>query len=440
MPDTSKLTQHRQVWQFTWPIMLSNLATPLLGLVDTAIMGHLDDSRYLAAVAIGATIFSMLLWSVAFVKASTTGLTAQNFGQKKFSEVKTIVIQALFLSTCISILMLLAQSLLWHFFAFVFTPPKEVFIELQQYYSIRIWGIPAALFTYVIIGWYIGLQNTRLPMLIAITTNILNAFLNWLFVYPFQMGVTGVALGTLCSEYFGLALGIFVLIKTLRHLPNQTHWHTVFNMKSYQKLIHANVDYFIRTLFLMSTFAFFTRQGSTMGKDYLAVNELLKNFLILMALALDGFAHAAEALAGAAWGSRNRAYFFEILKTIAIWSIATAFLLTLLFGLGGKLLVHMLTDLPNIMTLADQYIIWIIPLPLIAVWCFLMDGIFIGITDTKVMRNNMIFSSLFVFLPLCFLTQPLGNHGLWLALWGFFIARGIGLSWRFYQRYVLVQW
>lgn len=440
-PQNSSVHLHRQVWQLTWPMIISNLTVPLLGLVDTAVMGHLDDSRYLAAVAIGATLFSTLYWSVTFLKAGTTGVTAQCYGQADWSRVKNILLQALFYAGLISILFLILQSPLLSATLFAFAPPEEVTEDLIGYYHIRIWGLPASLMTLVITGWYVGQQNTRIPMVLAVLTNCLNAGLNLLFVFGFELGVQGVALGTVVSEMVGLLLGLFCVKRTLGQLSGGFDWHALRSARTYYELSQTNFDYFIRTLFLMFTFIFFTRQGAAMGKDFVAVNELLKNFLLIIALALDGFAHAAEALAGAAWGSRKRAHFFAVLRVITFWSIVTAVILSLLFGLGGPLLVRTLTDLPQIIALADEFIIWIIPLPLVSVGCFLLDGILIGTTQTKLMRNNMIFSTLFVFLPLYHLLEnSYANHGLWLAMWGFFIARGIGLTIGFYRRFVKPTW
>ena len=433
-------TLHQRIWNLTWPMILSNLAMPFLGLVDTAVMGHLDDSRYLAAIAIGATLFATLYWSVAFLKAGTTGLTAHFFGQQAWGSMKTLVLQALVYAVVLGLLMVLLQRPILAGTLLAFAPPIEVAPHVADYSAIRIWGAPASLMTFALTGWYIGQQNTRIPMIVALSTNMLNAILNVLFVYQFELGVAGVAWGTLISEYSGLALCIYFMRSTLRSLPDHIDLRSIRSLKTYQQLSKTNLDYFVRTLFLMMIFVFFTRQGAIMGKDMVAVNELLKQFLLIIALALDGFAHAAEALAGAAWSARKRDAFFDTIKAISLWSIATALLLTLVFGLGGSILVSALTDIPEIIELANQYLWWIIPLPIVSVWCFMFDGIFIGTLHTREMRNNMIFSSIVVFFPIWFAGLTFGNDGLWLAMWSFFIARGVGLAVLFHKRFVQRSW
>ena len=403
-------------------------------------MGHLDDSRYLAAIAMGSVLFSTLIWLVAFIKVSTIGLTAQSVGRNTPSETKTILVQSLLYATVISITILLLQQIILKFAYLCLSPPSETVHDLTLYYQIRIWGFPANFITFVAIGWFIGVQATRTPMIITIATNLLNATLNYLFVYHLDLGTAGVAWGTLISEYVGLCIAISAIMVTFKQYSGSICWASITSLSSYIQLNRSNRDYFIRTLFLLSTFLFFTRQGVHLGKDYVAVNELLKSFLLIIALALDGFAHAAEALAGAAWGKRDRDTFFLTIKVTAQWSIITASLLTLLFALFSSPLIELLTSIPSIILLANQYLLWIIPLPLVSVWCFLFDGILVGTTSTTVMRNNMIFSTLFVFLPLIHLTPLLGNHAIWLAMWGLFIARGIGLGWHVYRNFYLGCW
>lgn len=429
-----------QVWALAWPIMLSSISTPLMGLVDAAVMGHLPDSRYLAAVAVGATLFSTLFWGVGFLKAGTTGMAAQAVGRKDAQALCNLLWQALLVGGGIGLIFIIFQNVILQVSLWVLAPPLESVNQYQAYFGIRIWGAPAALMMLVLIGWFVGNHNTRVPLYLTLTTNVLNAILNLVLVVGFGLKADGVAWGTLISEYFGLAVGGYFLAQALRQNGARTQWSAMFSAGAYRQFFAVNRDYFIRTLFLTGTFVFFTRQGALMGKDVLAANEILKTFLLIIALSLDGYAHAAEAIAGSAWAARRKDLFQACVRVVTLWAALTAMGLSVLFGLGGVLFLSVLTDLPSLLALSQEYLPWVVLLPLISVWSFVFDGIYVGMTQTRAMRNNMIFTVILVFLPMWFLAQPLGNHGLWLAMMGFFASRGLGLGWDFYRRYWAVVW
>ncbi len=426
---------HQKVWRLAWPMIISNLSLPLLGLADTAIMGHLDDSQYLAAVGVGATLFSTIYWGVGFLKASITGLTAGAFGLAQHSRLKTLILMGLVKSLLIGLCLILLQSWLLYGALYVFSPPGDVQQHLVDYFKIRIWGGPAALSTLVVIGWFIGHQNTKVPMFLAIFTNGINIVLNLFFVFQMEMGVSGVAWGTLISEWLGLFYGIYFIRRQLFRLPGNVELSMLFDFQAYKSMFHIHAHYFVRTLFLMLTFIFFTRQGAVLGKDILALNEILKNFLLMIALGLDGFAHAAEAMMGAAWAGRKKAEFFNTCRVICFWSILTSISLTFCFAVGAESLVGLLTNIDEILALAPEYLIWIVCLPLVSFACFILDGIFIGTALTKVMRDNMIFSVVCVFFPVWFCTQHWGNHGLWFSMLSFFASRSLGLSFQYYRKF-----
>lgn len=429
-----------QVWALAWPMMLSSISTPLMGLVDAAVMGHLPDSRYLAAVAVGATLFSTLFWGVGFLKAGTTGMAAQAVGRKDAQALCNLLWQALLVGGGIGLIFIIFQNVILQVSLWVLAPPLESVNQYQAYFGIRIWGAPAALMMLVLIGWFVGNHNTRVPLYLTLTTNVLNAILNLVLVVGFGLKADGVAWGTLISEYFGLAVGGYFLAQALRQNGARTQWSAMFSAGAYRQFFAVNRDYFIRTLFLTGTFVFFTRQGALMGKDVLAANEILKTFLLIIALSLDGYAHAAEAIAGSAWAARRKDLFQACVRVVTLWAALTAMGLSVLFGLGGVLFLSVLTDLPSLLALSQEYLPWVVLLPLISVWSFVFDGIYVGMTQTRAMRNNMIFTVILVFLPMWFLAQPLGNHGLWLAMMGFFASRGLGLGWDFYRRYWAVVW
>lgn len=429
-----------QVWALAWPMMLSSISTPLMGLIDAAVMGHLPDSRYLAAVAVGATLFSTLFWGVGFLKAGTTGMAAQAVGRKDAQALCNLLWQALLVGGGIGLIFIIFQNVILQVSLWVLAPPLESVNQYQAYFGIRIWGAPAALMMLVLIGWFVGNHNTRIPLYLTLTTNALNAILNLVFVVGFGFKADGVAWGTLMSEYCGLALGGYFLMQALQQNGARAQWSAMFSVGAYRQFFAVNRDYFIRTLFLTGTFVFFTRQGALMGKDVLAANEILKTFLLIIALSLDGYAHAAEAIAGSAWAARRKDLFQACVRVVTLWAALTAMGLSVLFGLGGVLFLSVLTDLPSLLAISQEYLPWVVLLPLISVWSFVFDGIYVGMTQTRAMRNNMIFTVILVFLPMWFLAQPLGNHGLWLAMMGFFASRGLGLGWDFYRRYWTVAW
>lgn len=430
----------RQVWALAWPMMLSSISTPLMGLVDTAVMGHLPNSRYLAAVAVGATLFSTLYWSVGFLKAGTTGLAAQAIGRRESAALRNLVWQALLTAAAIGLLFVIFQDGLLGVGTWVLAPPSESLDQFEAYFKIRVWGAPAALMTLVLIGWFVGNHNTRVPLYLTLSTNVFNALLNLLLVVGMGLKADGVAWGTLISEYFGLAYGVYFLCRALKNNQAQTQWYTIFSLQSYQQFFSVNRDFFIRTLFLTFTFAFFTRQGALMGKDVLAANEILKTFLLIIALCLDGFAHAAEAIAGSAWAAKRKDIFQACVRVVMVWAGFTALGLSLIFGVGGSLILSVLTDLPQLLEITKIYLPWVVLLPLICVWSFMFDGIYVGMTQTRAMRNNMIFTVVLVFLPVWFLAQTWGNHGLWLAMMSFFTSRGLGLGWHFYRCFWSAAW
>jgi len=433
--QTLKRSLNAQAWALAWPMMLSNISTPMLGLVDAAIMGHLSDSRYLAAIAVGGTIFSSLYWALGFLKAGTTGLAAQAYGLNDHVFLKELMWRALALALSLGLCFVLLQKPIFALSQWIFQPPDLSAAALAQYYKIRIWGAPAALMTLVLIGWFVGNHNTRVPLVVLLSTNCVNAVLSLLLVLGFGMKAQGVAWGTVIGEYFGLGLALFSVRRWFLGQGFGVVLKAISAVKPLVGLIKINADYFIRTLFLIFTFAFFTRQGSLMGPDTLAVNEILKTFLLIIALALDGYAHAAEALVGSSWAAKKEVEFRISVKIIFFWSILCSLMLSLVFAVAGPFILTLLTDLPELLLLADQYFFWIIVLPLISVWSFMLDGLFIGIADTRAMRNNMIFTVLCIFLPLWFMAKSLGNHGLWFAMMGFFLGRGLGLGVVFYRRY-----
>lgn len=422
---------HQAVWSLAWPMMLSNITVPLLGLVDTAVIGHLPDPHHLGAVAVGSMIFSILYWAFGFLRMGTTGMVAQACGRGDGERIRTLLGQSLILGSLIGLSILLLRTPLTELALRLMDPEPLVLASAAEYTAIRAFGAPAVLCNFALLGWFVGNQNTRIALILLTSTNLLNMLLDLLFVFGFGMAADGVALATICAEYFSLALGLWFCRRLLRQLPGKWLLQSLRRLQDYGELIRVNRYLFVRTLLLLMTFAFFTAQGAKQGTTILSANAVLLNFLLLISNALDGFAHATEALTGKALGQRQRRGFYQVLTCAAFWSGVSAILLTLVFWLGGQTIIHLLTDIPEVREEAVRYLPWIILLPLVGSWSFLLDGIFIGTTQVKAMQNTMLVSVLLVFAPIWWLTQPLGNHGLWLAFLSLFAARGLTGLWVF---------
>ncbi len=416
---------HQQVWSLAWPMILSNITVPLLGLVDTAVIGHLPDPKYLGAVAVGAMIFSILYWSFGFLRMGTTGLTAQALGSNNYHQSRLLLAQSLVLAGIIGLLIVLFQSPLIETALTLVGAEPEVTTEANLYSDIRVFGAPAVLANYALLGWFLGNQNTRIPLLLLVVTNLLNMILDLVAVYGLGMQAEGVALATVLSEYASLLLGTVLMLRMLAKQPGKLHWEQLKSVSNYYHLINVNRYLFVRTLILLLTLAFFTSQGAQQGTTILSANAVLLNFYMIISNGLDGFAHAAESLSGKFYGAKDQQGFHRTISATLFWSLISALLFTLFFWLGGEWIISLLTSITAVREAAADYLPWIIFLPLIAVWSFLTDGIFVGTTQVKAMQNTMLISVFLVFVPVWYLSQPLGNNGLWLAFISLFAARGV---------------
>lgn len=435
---TSPLPPSRRIWLLAWPIILSNITVPLLGLVDTAVVGHLPDSRYLAGVTLGATLFSFLYWGFGFLRMGTTGLTSQAVGRESDSEVRNLLGQALLMAAIIGIgLIVLSKPLialgLW------LLDGSETATQLAaEYAAIRILSAPAVLANYAILGWFLGQQNSRVTLAILVLTNSVNIALDLLFVVGLGMTSDGVAWATVIADYTALSFGLWLVMRQLRLLEGRFLRERLFKLAAYRELLQVNGQLFLRTLGLLFAMAFFTAQGASQGDTVLAANAVLLQFIMLTSYGLDGFAHAAEALTGHAVGRRRWGEFSLAVRAAGRFSLITATTAALAFALGGNALIALLTDLPEVRASAATYLPWVVVMPLIAVWSYLLDGVFIGATATREMRNSIL-AGLAVYLPLWWITQPLGNHGLWLALTAFTLVRSTTLG-GYYLHYRRTRW
>lgn len=408
-------------------MILSNVSVPLLGMVDTGVTGHLGSSVYLGAVAIGATIFGFLYTGMNFLRMGTTGITAQAYGANNNEALRVSLGQALLVALLIALSLIALQVPIGHFALGLIGAEPDVEAFAQQYLSIRIWSAPGTLANFVLVGWFLGLQNARVPLLIFLTVNITNIVLDLWFVLGLGMKVDGVALASVIAEYAGVIVGFGFVAKALRAHSGNWPLTRLFNARSYAAFFAINANLFVRTMALMFTFGFVTAAGARLGGVVLAANAVLMNLQNLTAFALDGFAHAAEALVGKAVGEKRRDALERSVQLALKWSLFFALGFSLLYVAIGPALIRVLTDLPDVRYTAMQFLPWLIISPLISVWSFLYDGVYVGTTNAREMRNLMLISAFVIFIPAWFLLQGFGNHGLWLAFTLFMASRGIGM-------------
>lgn len=408
-------------------MILSNISTPLLGLVDTAVLGHLDSELFLAAVALGGLIFSFIFWGFGFLRMGTTGLTAYAFGDDNKREINAVLGRGLMLAMIISGMLMLAQPLIATV-SFKLLQ-SDVIIEqfALQYFEIRLLSAPATLGSYVLMGWFLGQQNVKVPLFIVVISNGINIALDLLFVYHLNMQVEGVALATVIAEYLGLMLGLVIALRMARKNAKAWLWADLVNIQKIKAMMLINSHVFVRTWCLIFAFAFFTTQAAKMGAVVLAANTVLLNFQAFMAYALDGFAHAAEALVGKAVGAKDKIMLKQVILTAGIWSAVIAVLFSVVYFYLGQAIINALTNLQQVREQALLYLPWLMIMPMVSFICYLLDGVFIGAMLSRQMRNTMLFSLFCVFLPVWYYSQQLGNTGLWLAMAMFMLARSLSM-------------
>jgi MATE family multidrug resistance protein len=415
------------VWRLAGPIILSNLSVPLLGAVDTAVVGHLPDAAYVGAVAVGATIFNFLYWGFGFLRMGTTGFAAQAYGGGDGDELAAVLARALLLALGLGLVLMALQLPIRHLALALIAASPRVASLAGQFFQVRIWSAPATLANYALLGWLLGVQRPRAALALQVFMNGLNILLNLLFVVGFHWGVRGVAGATVLAEYAATGLGLLLVARALPR-PLRLERSRILDRGRLVALIRVNRDIFIRTLCLVLAFAYFTARGAAMGDVLLAANAVLLNFQSLMAYALDGFAHAAEILVGSAVGARDRAAFSAAVRAATGSAAALAVGFALAYAVAGDALVGLFTELPAVRAAAHEFLPWLILSPLLSVWSFQLDGVFIGATRTVEMRNGMIIA-LACYLAAALLLVPLlGNHGLWLALMLLMVARAVPLA------------
>ena len=421
-------TWHRRVWRLAWPMVVSNLSVPLLGAVDTAVIGHLPEPYFLGAVAVGALIFSTLYFGCNFLRMGTTGLTAQAFGARDFDEARATLARALLIALALAAVLLALQRPIGWLAFYLVESSEAVAGEGTRYFFIRVWGAPATLANIALVGWFIGMQNTRAALALLLTVNGINIVLDLVLVVVFDLAVAGAAWATVAADYAGLTLGLAVTARLARRHGGRWHARRVLDASAMRRFLGINRDIFLRTLFVITAFALFTTLSARQGDVVLAANAVLLNFVIFLNFAFDGFAFAAEALVGNALGARRRDDLNRAIRACFQWCFALALLTAFVYGLAGVPIIHVLTDIEHVRDMTYDFLPWLIALPLVAVWGIFFDGVFTGTTRTAHMRNNMMLAFA-VFVPCAWLLrEPMGNHGLWLAMTLLYVVRGAGLG------------
>lgn len=418
---------HRRVWALAAPMILSNISVPLVALVDSTVIGHLPHAHQLGAVAVGASLYTFLAWAMGFLRMGATGFAAQAAGRGDGAALRQILLQGLLLAMGLALLLGMIGVPLSGMALQLMQPSAELDQMTRAFFHTRLLGLPAALASFALVGWFLGTQNARAPLAILLSTNLVNIALNLWFVLGLDWGVVGSARASVIAEWTGALIGLAMTRPALRAYPGQIAWQALRRWQSWRPLLAVNRDIFIRSLALQSVFFLITVQGARLGDATVAANALLLNGLLLTAHALDGLAHAVEALCGHAIGAHDRRALRRSLVVACGWSLLASLGFAALFLLAGHLFVEMQTNIPKVRQTAFIYLPYLAALPLIAVWSYLLDGLFIGATRAREMRNGMLLSVLML-LPFAWALSGFGNHGLWLTFLLFMALRSLTLA------------
>ncbi len=420
---------NRQIFNLALPNILSNLSVPVLSAVDTALVGHLPSAVYIGAVAVGSMIFNFVYWGFGFLRMGTTGLTAQAYGKKDRHEVGLLLQRSLFVAIVFGLLLILLQNGIATIgFGLVHATPA-VETNARIYFFIRIFAAPATLALYAIQGWFLGMQNARLPLVITVTVNVLNLLFDVLFVLGLGMNSNGVALGTVLAQYLGLFLSLFLLYDRYRY-----YWHLhplrqILAVEPLMRFIKINTDILIRTLSLIFVFSFFTAKSAELGDVPLAANSILIQLWMFFSYGIDGFAFAAESLVGKFKGAADYNGLIRVVRKIFFFGVGLGLFFVLIYAVFKDWIPMLFTNQQPVLDLIHQLIIWTIIAPVIASVCYIWDGIFIGATATRALRNAMLICAFLIYLPLHYVLMPIYQaQGMWMALLIFMMARGVSLS------------
>lgn len=416
---------NNRILRLAIPNIITNITVPLLGIVDLAIVGHLGDETYIGAIAIGTMIFNFIYWNFGFLRMGTSGFTAQAYGAKKFKEAILVLERACIIALFISLTIIVLQYPIGKFSLWIIDSSTEMENLAYQYFKIRIWAAPATLGLYAFKGWFIGMQNANTPMILAIFINIINIIASFILAITFDMGIAGVAWGTLIAQWAGLFLSLIVWWKYYRKLFIYIDLKAGFHWKELSYFFKINSDIFLRSLCLVAVFSFLPIAGAKMGDEILAINTLLLQYFTIFSYIMDGFAYAGEALTGKYIGAQDRISLHKTIRGLFRWGFVLSILFTAIYAFGGNVLLHIFTDNVDIINASSQFYVWVLLVPLTGFGAFLWDGIFIGATASKDMRNCMFIATTCFFVIYYSCVNIMGNNALWLALIVFLFLRGV---------------
>ncbi|WP_137223742.1 MATE family efflux transporter DinF [Shewanella sp. MEBiC00475] len=428
--------KNRQLLALATPMILSNITIPLLGLVDTAVIGHLGQAYYLGGVALGSTIITLIVWLLGFLRMSTTGLVAQAYGANDTSTQHQLLIQGCSLALILGLACVILQSPLLNFALSLSDASEQVMFYCRQYVNIRIWSLPFALVNLVLLGWLLGRQAPKAAMWQLIIANSANIILDIVFVMVFKWNVQGAALASVIADISAFSVGLVMVKRQLKLTGelNLSHMISQLTWRGYARLLTLNRDIFIRSLCLQAAFSFMTFYGAGLGDNIIAANAVLLNLLMLISYALDGIAYYAEAEVGRAFGKKDPKLLHESVVLAFCWSAMVAVLFSLLFWLTGPWIIQLLTNIEAVQDAANNDLIWLIIMPILAFGCYLFDGVYIGAARGNIMRNSMIIATFGIYFPCWYLLQGWGNDSLWAAMSVFMLCRSLTLGWHYYYR------
>lgn len=428
----------RQILRLALPSIVANVTVPLLSLVDLAIVGHIGRASHIAAIAVGGMIFNVIYWIFGFLRMGSGGMTSQALGRRDLCEVVRVLLRSLGVGFVLGLVFIVAQRPVLESGLRLMHPDAGVLPLARSYVYICIWGAPAMLCLYGLTGWFVGMQNTRAPMVVSITQNVVNIVASLILVFVFHGGIAGVAAGTVLAQWCGLLLALLIVTLRYRRLWRGRRVGHVFTARAMRSFLAVNRDIFFRTLFLVGVFLSFTAAGSREGALMLAVNTLLMEFFTLFSYFTDGFAYAGEALCGRYYGASNRHAFREVVRRLFVFGAIITVAFTLLYSLGGRPFLRLLTSDGQVIAAAGPYVVWASAIPLAGIASFLLDGVFVGITHTRSLLLSSVVASCAFFVVWHAFGPTLGNHALWLAFLSFLsfrslvnvmLYRRVGCSW-----------
>ncbi len=429
--SSSKFSK-KQIFLLSIPVFFSNIAIPLVGIVDTGLMGNLGETKYLAATSISTSVMTMIVWSFGFLRMGTVGIVAQAYGRSDYREIVKTLLRNLIIALIAAFIIIIFMPLIKTLIYLNFSPSDETEVLINTYINVRVFSVPAELIIYILVGFYLGIQKTKISSFLIIFLSILNIIFSSILVLTFDLNVFGVALGTLIASYISIIIFIpftyNFIVKKFKVIPK---FENLLIKSKIIKLFNINLNIFIRTLFLTFSFLWVTYLGSKIGEDYLAVNTILMQFIIVAAFFLDAYAFSTEGIIGFAIGRRSEKLFTTAVKNSIQISFITALIISSFYLIFFKDIINLITDIEILRFISFQHIIWIIIIPPIACFCYQLDGIFIGASQTKEIRNAMILSVLGFLVISIFLTRYLENHGVWFSLLIFMVLRTLTLQFYF---------